>query len=133
MKVLFLGNVPRLLYRAYHNNQSTTQEKSSVSPRFWQPGCRVASPLVLDPGAMPMVVWTVLTVVVVGELATEFGTGRAPFAYFAVGMALWLAFVAGSPRGFPQEAPDHHSPTVRQYDAGKLWWCVVWFSFTVRT
>ena len=46
---------------------------------------------------MPMVVWVLLTYVVAGELATEIVTERASFAYFAVGMALWLAFVAGAP------------------------------------
>lgn len=46
---------------------------------------------------MPLAVWIVLTFVVAGVLATEVVTERAPFAYFAAGMALWLAFVAGSP------------------------------------
>ena len=46
---------------------------------------------------MPLEVWLVLTFVVMGELATEYATGRAPFAYFAVGIALWLTFFAGSP------------------------------------
>ena len=50
-----------------------------------------------DPGAMPMALWLVLTFVVAGELATEVVTERASLAYLAVGMALWLAFVAGSP------------------------------------
>lgn len=46
---------------------------------------------------MPFALWVMLTFVVAGELATEFVSERAPFAYFAAGMALWLAFVAGSP------------------------------------